>query len=44
MRPPRVRFMAGWGREKEVVWLGVGRGWELLPVRVGEGLGEVLEE
>jgi hypothetical protein len=44
MSPPRVMPIAGCGKEKTVVWLGEGRGWAELPVRVGDGLGARVKE
>jgi hypothetical protein len=38
MSPPRVRLTSGCGKEKTVVWLGVGSERPELPVRVGDGL------
>jgi hypothetical protein len=48
MSPARVSLTEGWvrrvRREKVVVWSVVGRGWDELPVRFGEGLGTWVSE
>jgi hypothetical protein len=41
MSPAPVSLIRRVRREKVVVWLVVGRGWEELPVRFEEGLGGV---